>query len=88
MAHAARRDEIKRNFRAFEDQLASLLQANAGRFALFSKGELQGVFGTPVDALLEGNERFGDGKFSVQRITKEPLDLGFLSYASGERDTR
>ena len=88
MAHAARRAEIKRNYEAFEGLLTSLLPEKAGQFALFRSGELVDVFPKAIDALLEGNERFADGRFSVQRITDRPMDLGFLSYASGERDTR
>jgi hypothetical protein len=37
--------------------------------------------------MTEGHNRFGDGNFSVQRVTDRPLDLGFLSYASGDRDS-
>jgi hypothetical protein len=88
MAQAARRQEIERNFEAFEALLGSLLPANAGQFALMNNSSLIGVFPNAIEALTEGNERFGDGNFSVQRITNRPLDLGFLSYASGERVTR
>lgn len=88
MAQPARRHQIERNFAAFESLLGSLLPQKAGQYALLSDSELKGVFPSAVDALTEGNERFGDGNFSVQRITNRPVDLGFLSYASGERVTR
>lgn len=88
MAQAARRQEIERNFEAFESLLSTLLPQKAGQYALLSGSQLMGVFPDAVDALTEGNERFGDGNFSVQRITNRPVDLGFLSYASGERVTR
>ena len=88
MAPAARRHEIERNFEAFETLLGSLLPQKAGHYALLSDTRLVDVFPTAVEALTEGNERFGDGNFSVQRITNRPVDLGFLSYASGERVTR
>lgn len=88
MAQAARRQEIERNFEAFEALLGGLLPSKAGQFALLSGTKLIDVFPSAGDALAEGNNRFGDGHFSVQRITNRPLDLGFLSYASGERGTR
>lgn len=88
MGHADRHAEIKRNYEAFEGLLASLLPTKAGQFALLRGGELVDIFPKAIDALLEGNGRFSDGRFSVQRITDRPLDLGFLSYGSGERDTR
>ena len=84
----ARRQEIERNFEAFQNLLTSLLPDKAGQFALLRNRKLIATFPKAVDALIEGNERFGDGQFSVQRIIDRPLDLGFLSYASGERDTR
>lgn len=83
----ARAREMKRNFQAFEGLLAELVQKNAGQFALMSNGELVGVYPDAFEALRDGDRRFGDGNFSVQRIVTRPLDLGFLSYASSERDT-
>jgi hypothetical protein len=88
MAKAQRRMEIERNFETFEGLLGGLLPENAGQFALLSNRKLIGIFPNAIGALTEGNDRFGDGNFSVQRITARPLDLGFLSYASGERVTR
>lgn len=82
-----REQEISQNFQAFEGFLANLLPKHAGEFALLSREELIGVYPRVMDAMTEGSARFGDGNFSVQRITNRPLDLGFLSYASGDRDT-
>lgn len=84
----ARTREIKRNFQAFEGLLIELTLKSPGQFALMSNGELVGVYSGAFEALKEGDRKFGDGNFSVQRIVTRPLDLGFLSYASSERDTR
>ena len=81
-----RRQEIEQNFRAFESFITTLLPDQRGKFALLHSRELVGIFPTAVEALNEAQARFGDGDFSVQRITDRPRDLGFLSYASGERD--
>jgi hypothetical protein len=86
MAQVQRRREIEENFRAFEGFLGSLLPERAGQFALLRHKELVEVFPTAIEALAEGHNRFDDGLFSVQRVTDRPLDLGFLSYASGDRD--
>jgi hypothetical protein len=86
MAQAQRRREIEENFRAFEGLLSTLLPDRAGQFALLRHRTLVEVFPTAIEALMEGQERFADGLFSVQRVTDRPLDLGFLSYASGDRD--
>jgi len=84
---AQRRQEIEDNFQAFESVVATLLPDHAGEFALLSHRELIGIFPRAFDAMWEGQNRFGDGNFSVQRITTRALDLGFLSYASSDRDT-
>ena len=84
---AEQRREIEQNFRVFEGCLATLLPAHAGEFALLHSGELIGVFPSAVDAMTEGYHRFGeDGLFSIQRVIDRPVDLGFVSYAAGERD--
>lgn len=84
---AQRKQEIEQNFRAFENYVSSLLPEHAGEFALLSGRQLIGVFPRAFEAMAAGHDRFGDGHFSVQRITNRPLDLGFLSYASSDRDT-
>jgi hypothetical protein len=86
MAQAQHRREIEENFSAFEGLLDTLLPARAGEFALLRHRDLVEVFPTAKEALTEGHQRFPDGLFSVQRVTDRPLDLGFLSYASGDRD--
>ena len=88
MASATQRVEIERNYQVFEGLLAGLLPEKAGQYALLRDQELVDVLPKTIDALTVGAERFPDGRFSVQRITARPLDLGFLSYASSERDTR
>lgn len=85
---AEQRREIEQNFRAFEGYLATLLPEHAGEFALLHGGELVDLFPTAIDAMTEGYHRFGgDGLFSIQRVIDRPVDLGFISYAAGERDT-
>jgi hypothetical protein len=87
MAQTERRHEIEENFRAFESFLEALLPERAGQFALLRHRRLVEVFPSAIEALTQGYERFTDGLFSVQRVTDRPLDLGFLSYASGDRDS-
>ena len=84
---AERRREIEQNFQAFEGLVASLLPGRKGEFALLHARELIGVFPSAIDAMTEGYHRFSDGLFSIQRVIDRPVDLGFISYAAGERDT-
>lgn len=80
MAHAIE-VEIERNFSVFKDMLDELLETNAGQYALFHGQELEGVFPTAGQAGREGYSKFGDKPFSIQLVSKEPVDLGFFSYA-------
>lgn len=78
--------EIEQNFRAFEGVVGSLMPEHAGEFALLHAGELVDVYPTAIDAMTDGYHRFIDGMFSIQRVIDHPVDLGFISYAGGERE--
>lgn len=73
--------EIQRNYAAFTDMLATLLPHHSGRYALLHNQELAGVFDTPGDAARCGRSEFGDSPYSIQIVTDEPVDLGFMSNA-------
>ncbi len=77
--------EIEQNFQAFLGVVGPLLAEHTGEFALLRHRKVVDLFPRAIDAMSEGHHRFGDGLFSVQRITDRPLDLGFLSYAADER---
>lgn len=80
MAHAIE-VEIERNYAAFVDLLAGLLRHDRGRYALLHDRKLEAVFDTPGEAARSGFARFGEGNYSIQLITDEPVDLGFYSHA-------
>lgn len=73
--------EIERNYAAFQDMLASLLPRDMGRYALFHDRQLAGVFDTPGEAARSGFARFGKAPYTIQYVTDEPVDLGFMSNA-------
>lgn len=79
--------ELKRNFEYFQSVVQKWVSTDAGRFALIRSQQLVGFYDTPGDAAQAGAKRFDDGQFSVQRVTDRPVDLGFLSYGSGDRAT-
>ncbi len=74
-----RKTQIEENYQFFQTVVASLMSEHGGKYALLHSKELVGVFARPVDAAIEGQRRFSDGSFSIQRITDRPVDLGFLS---------
>jgi len=73
------RREIDRNFAAFTKQLDQYLMQHQDKYALMRDGEVRSFFLTWQDAYNTGNLLFEDGIFSVQRVTKTPVDLGFFS---------
>lgn len=84
MSHAVE-VEIERNYAVFKDMLDDLLKAAEGRYALFHDRELKGLFDTAGEAGRAGYTQFEDKPFSIQLVSKEPVDLGFFSYASSHR---
>jgi hypothetical protein len=73
--------EIERNYAVFKDMLDDLCAKSAGQYALFHNQELEGIYPTASEAGRAGYSKFGDGPFSIQLVSKEPVDLGFFSYA-------
>ena len=77
------REEVDRNYEAFQALLPGLLETDAGRAALMRDGKLVECFDTDRDAFLAGRAMFADGLFSVQRVSDRPVNLGWFSYVGG-----
>ena len=75
------RAEVDANYDFLQRNLAAYLPVRQGQDALLRSRELIEFFEKPGDAYRQGLTRFPDRLFSIQEITDEPLDLGFLSYA-------
>lgn len=82
MDRVAQAREVDRNYDVFQRSLARLLADHRDEYALMKDGEVVGFFAMPGDALAEAKARFGDGAFSIQEITDEPIDLGFVSHVA------
>lgn len=83
MAHSIE-VEIERNYAVFLDLLPRLLPEEAGRYVLLHDRKLKGIFDRPSEAERAGFEQFGNKPYSIQQVDKEPVDLGFYSYALPE----
>ena len=81
MSTDAQSQEVDRNYDAFVRQLATILDAHRDQLALMRDGKIVGFFDTVNGALKAADERFGDGLWSIQEVTDEPIDLGFWSHA-------
>lgn len=82
-----RETAIRQNFHYFQGVVSDLMERHAGQYALLHARAVIDIYSRPIEALEAGCEKFADGLFSVQKVIDRPLDLGFISYGSGERTT-
>ena len=76
--------EIDKNFEAFKRMLPELLK-DEGKYAIFRDGKHVLTLDTFADALKVSRAMFDDEKYSIQKITSHPIDLGFRSRALHRR---
>lgn len=81
MTTLTQQEEVDRNYEAFKQMLSELMESDAGRFALIHNKELVACFDTNRDAVQAGKKLLEGRRFSVQKITRKPVDLGFFSHA-------
>jgi len=81
MTSSQRQISIEKNLRFFREHLDVLIKTDPGRYVLLRNEEIAGVYDTIRDAKLTGEKFFDDGDYSIQQITKKPVNLGFFSYA-------
>ena len=74
--------EVDRNYEAFKTKLPELMKTDANRFALMHDREVVACFDTSRDASQAGKRLFENQCFSIQKVTAEPVDLGYFSHAS------
>jgi hypothetical protein len=78
---AERQAEVQRNYDAFTLAVDQLMQTHPGRFALMRGGEIVEFYQSWEDAFRTGNRFYPDGLFSIQEVSKSPVDLGYFSHA-------
>lgn len=76
-----KRDELEKNFQAMSERMNEYIQIHANKYALMRDGEVVEFYNTWEDAYKTGMKFFKDEMFSVQQVTKTPVDLGFFSHA-------
>ena len=75
--------EVIANREAFASMLPSLIDDNLeGQYALMHNKEIEAILKDFHDAVIMGNRIFKEQPFSVEPITKEPVNLGLYSYIS------
>lgn len=62
---------LSRQFEYFLHHRTELLEKYNGRVVVIHDQEVEGVFGSELEALKAAKEKFADGTFLVQRIAPE-----------------
>jgi hypothetical protein len=75
------RTEVDRNYDFFQRNLGSYLKTNGGQYALLRSAEIISFHNTAGEAYRAGLSSYPDEIFSVQEVTDQPVDLGFMSLA-------
>lgn len=68
---------VDSNYEAFREILDDLMKTDRGRVALMKDRQLSACFDTRDDAISAG--KLLGGAFSIQKITKKPINLGIFS---------
>jgi len=76
-----RQKEIDLNYDFFLRNLGALLVDHEGEFALIRNREVIGFYNEIGAAFRDGLNKFEDRMFSVQKVTREPVELGNMSIA-------
>jgi hypothetical protein len=77
-------EQVKFNYEAFKKLLPSLLK-DANKYALMRDGEVIAIYDTMPDAVTTAQKLFPDGRWSIQKITDQPINLGYRSRAVPSR---
>ena len=74
-----RKENLRRNIRAFEEMKDDLVREHAGKYALFFDGRLVGVYHDREAARLEAEQQFPGGEFAISpEIGARPHSLGAI----------
>ena len=65
--------------------LPLLLEEYEGQYVLLRDRDVVAFYSSASEAHLTGKEQFPDDRFSIQRVERMAIDLGFYSYARYRR---
>ena len=75
--------EMRKNRDAFEEVRVQLEAEHWGGTALYNNGVMIAIYNDEGDAYQIGCEKFGMGRFSLQKVGARPIDLGFQGIILG-----
>ena len=77
------KSEVDGNYDYFQRNLISFLQDHDGEYALIRNKAVVEFYDGAGTAYRAGLAKFPDEIFSIQEVTDQPVDLGFMSLAFG-----
>ncbi len=79
----SRDEEIDRNYDYFQRNLTSFLSDHRDEYVLLRDANIVNFFQLPSAARRFAEANYPDNLFSIQEVTDEPVDLGYMSHAVG-----
>ena len=76
-----KRTALEKNFQAMSEKMDQYMSIYANKYALMRDGKVVEFYSSWEDAFKTGSLLYNDDLFSVQQVTKTPVDLGFFSHA-------
>ncbi len=75
------RTQLEKNFAAMSQKINDYLPIHANKYALMRDGEVVEFYNDWESAYKTGAKFYEDGIFTIQQVTKTPVDLGYFSHA-------
>jgi len=72
--------EVSANYEYFKQMQPEWRDEHLLEFALIHRQQLVDFFESENDAIKAGVKQYGMGKFSVQSVRDDPIDLGYQSH--------
>lgn len=77
-------EQVEMNYKAFQEMLSSIIVKHRNKHALMKDGKIIEYFDTSRNAFIAGELLYGNfyeqGRYSVQKVTDEVINLGFWAY--------
>jgi hypothetical protein len=73
--------EVERNYAEFTKLLPTIDHSRANKFALMKDGKIIDFFSTAEDARTAATHFIRDGIFSIQKVSRDEINLGFYNNA-------
>ncbi|MCY4158101.1 MAG: hypothetical protein OXE92_02035 [Bacteroidetes bacterium] len=79
-SHDEAEKQIKQNDDVYLERKREFENLYHGKILLMHNGKIEGAFNDDEDAYLIGCDKFELGNFSLHRVGKKPVELGYISY--------